>query len=119
MAQRYDFTIDQGATWDKTFGWDGDDGNPVDITDYTARMQFRAGSPLAPNPPALDLSSADNGITLGGATGDIYVELAPATTRALVPGTVYYYDLELTDPTGTVVTRVVQGAAKVDAEVTR
>jgi hypothetical protein len=64
----------------------------------------------------LSLTSA-SGITITGATGTIAVTATAAQTGDIDEGP-YYYDLEITSPTG-VVTRVAQGQVVVSAQVTR
>jgi len=95
--------------------WAQGNGDPVDLTGYTAKMQVR---PQTENgAPVLDLSTGGSGITLGGASGTILVTAPAATTRAIAPGE-YVYDLELTSPTG-VVTTIVAGTFTLFADVTR
>jgi hypothetical protein len=89
-------------------------GTPINITNYTAALQVRS----LPSDPTTVLSlSTGSGITITGATGTVEVHATAAQTRAIDEGT-YYYDLEITAPTG-VVTRLVQGQVVVSAEVTR
>jgi hypothetical protein len=92
----------------------GDALSAVDITGYTARMQLRS----LPNDPiaVLTLTQA-SGITIDGPTGTLAVRITAAQTAAIIAGP-YYYDLEITSPTG-VKTRIVQGELNVNAEVTR
>ena len=92
----------------------GDALSAVDITGYTARMQLRS----LPNDSVavLTLTQA-SGITIDGPTGTLAVRATAAQTAAISAGP-YYYDLEITSPTG-VKTRIVQGELNVNAEVTR
>jgi len=86
----------------------------VDITGYTARMQLRS----LPNDPIAVLTLTNtSGITIDGPTGTLAVRATAAQTAAIIAGP-YYYDLEITSPTG-VKTRIVQGELNVNAEVTR
>ena len=41
-AGKYNFTIEQGATTDFEIVYKDSDGNPIDISGYTARMDLRA-----------------------------------------------------------------------------
>lgn len=118
-AAQYDFDLEQGATFDYTLTWVDQQNTPVNLTGYTARMQFRPGTPDNPT-VALELTSPVSGgvgITLGGAAGTIRLQATAALTAALtaVP---HSYDLELTDGAG-VVTRLIRGIANVTREVTR
>jgi len=40
-AGKYDFTIEQGATFRKVFRWQQSNGYPVDLTGTTAKMHKR------------------------------------------------------------------------------
>lgn len=86
----------------------------VDITGYTARMQLRS---LPSDSVAVLTLTQASGITIDGPTGTLAVRATAAQTAAISAGP-YYYDLEITSPTG-VVTRIVQGELVVNAEVTR
>jgi len=92
----------------------GDALSAVDITGYTARMQLRS----LPNDAYAVLTLTNtSGITIDGPTGTLAVHATAAQTAAIIAGP-YYYDLEITSPTG-VKTRIVQGELNVNAEVTR
>jgi len=112
---RYDMTIYQGASFDTTLTWKvGDPATPVNLTGYTARLQVRSSTDAATT--ALELTTANGGIVLGGAAGTIALAVSATATAALSPG-YYVYDLELVN--GATVTRLVEGRVTVSAEVTR
>ena len=113
-AGNYDITCDQGATFSRVITWKNSNGTPIDLTNYTARMQVRANYPSST--VLLDLTTANGGITLGGALGTITLA-ATATTTAAIAADQYVYDLELI--TGSNVTRVVEGSFTVTPEVSR
>jgi hypothetical protein len=102
----------QGATFDHTLTWTVDT-LPVDLTDYTARLQARAA--YTDVATVIDITDT-TGITLSAA-GVITITI-DADATALVPAGTYRYDLELEDDTG-VVTRLLMGRMNVSAEVTR
>jgi hypothetical protein len=107
-------TFPQGATWSLALTWNDDDGDPINLTGYTARMQVRITYGAA----ATILSLANgSGITLGGAAGTITLSVAATTTATVNSGT-YVYDLELQSGGGEV-TRLVEGTLEVTPEVTR
>ena len=113
---RYDMTIWQGATFNRVFTWRvGTPAVNVNLAGFTARMQLRA----TPNSAAtvLELTTSNGRITLGGAAGTVTLTLT-ATETAALPANQYAYDLELVAGTGEV-TRLLEGFATVDAEVTR
>lgn len=115
MAVAYNVVVDQGADWFLNVTYDQPNGTPVDITDYTAELQFRS----LPNDPVAVLTlTTDEGITITGVEGLIAIHATAAQTRAIDEG-IYYYDLEITAPSTGVVTRIIQGQADVSAEVTR
>ena len=112
-AGEYDITIEQGADWELILTWNRD-GEPVDLTDYTARMMARRR--ITDSYETLSITT-DDAITLGGVAGTITILLKAAETSALRAGT-NVYDLELVSPSG-VVTRLIEGALWIDPEVTR
>ena len=113
-AGTLDFTIEQGATFNLLLTWKIDDV-PVNITNWTARLQARVDVEDAE--VILSLTTSNGGITLGGAAGTISLDQT-ATQTALLPAGTYVYDLELISGVG-VVTRLVQGELNISPEVTR
>jgi len=114
VAGDYDIIADQGATFTRNLHWFDPAGDPVNLTDYTARMQVRQR--YVSTSTILSLVSPTN-ITLGGGAGTIVIT-ASATTMAAVASGEYVYDLEMVASNG-VVTRLVQGTFTVRPEVTR
>jgi hypothetical protein len=113
MAGSYNFTIEQGATFNLLMTWKIDDV-PVNLTGYTARLQARID--VDETDTILSLTTGA-GITLGGAAGTITLDQT-ATQTALLPKGEYVYDLEL-QTSGGIVTRLLQGELNISAEVTR
>lgn len=113
MADRYDFTLDQGSDWYLNITYKDSLGVPINLTGYTAALQFR----LTPSDStaALTLTSI-SGITITPLTGTLDIHATATQTAALAAGK-YSYDLELNN--GGVVTRIIQGTCTVSAEVTR
>ncbi|MEO3860112.1 hypothetical protein [Acrocarpospora sp. B8E8] len=113
MAGTYRFKIDQGATLRRILVWKKEDGTPVDLTDYTARMEIRdqAGGVLL-----YRLDTDNGGLTLGGEAGTITLHI-PAATSTPWAWRAGVYDLELIAPNGDVV-RLIQGGLQVVPEVT-
>jgi hypothetical protein len=114
MAGTHNFLCEQGATFTREITWLDSEGVPVNLTNYTARMQVRATASSAST--LLSLTSSGGDIVLGGTAGTITIT-ASATATAAVAAGCYVYDLELVD--GTTVYRLLQGDFTVDAEVTR
>jgi len=114
-AGRYDFTIEQGATFKRIMTWKDSSGNPIDLTGYQARMQIRP----AKDSPGVILTldtDANGGIALGGNNGRITIEISAARTASLDFKTAVY-DLEL-EKDGNVV-RLLEGSVTLSKEVTR
>jgi len=114
MAEQYSFVIDQGANWNLNLTYKDSTGAAINLTGYTAAMQFRLTSSTVTS--ALSLSSG-SGISITGATGTIAITATAAQTGSMSADK-YDYDLEITSASG-VVTRLIQGVATVNAQVTR
>lgn len=105
--------IEQGATFSRVFTLKDSDGNLIDLTGCTARMQFRTtyGGTLVSS-----LTTENGKITLGGVAGTVTIEISASDTAAFLVQTLYY-DLEIIWATGRV-TRLFEGSAPVTPEVT-
>ena len=114
MAGSFDFTIEQGATFNLVMTWKID-GVAVNLTGYTARLQARVD--VADTTTVLSMTTAGGGITLGGAAGTITLDQTATQTTALSVGS-FVYDLEIIS-SAAVVTRLLQGELIISAEVTR
>lgn len=114
MAVQYIVEIDQGADWFFNVTYEQPAGTPVNITSYTAALQLRS---LPETPTAVLSLTTGSGITITGPSGLVAVHATAAQTGAIISGD-YYYDLEITSPQG-IVTRLVQGQALVNPQVTR
>tara|TARA_R110000868_G_scaffold73093_4_gene212367 strand:- start:2344 stop:2694 length:351 start_codon:yes stop_codon:yes gene_type:complete len=116
MGVSYNTIIDQGADWYFTVIYDNPDGQPIDITGSTAALQLRSlpSSPIY----VLSLATDGDGITIDGGAGTVNIHATAEQTGAIDEGT-YFYDLEITAPATTVVTRLVQGQIVVSAQVTK
>lgn len=113
MADRYDFTLDQGSDWYLNITYKDSLGAPINLTGYTAAMQFRETPSSAT--AVLTLTSS-SGIAITPSTGTLDIHATAIQTAALAAGK-YVFDLELNN--GGIVTRIVQGSCTVSAEVTR
>ena len=115
MASIYNITIDQGATYTLAISYKDSNGAAINLTNYTAAMQLRSTYTSAD--AVLSLSSPSNGIVITPATGLINLTITDTQTAALL-ATTFVYDLEITSPTN-VKTRLIQGNAIINPEVTR
>ena len=114
MAVQYIVEIDQGADWFFNVTYENPAGTPVNITSYTAALQLRS---LPESTTAVLSLATGSGITITGASGLVAVHATAAQTGGIIAGD-YYYDLEITSPQG-IVTRLVQGQAILNPQVTR
>jgi len=121
-AGRYSFIIEQGATTDFDIAYKDSNRDPIDLTNYQARMQIR------PNPSSLDtyitLSSslADDGTGLSiydPVSGSINIFIS-AYSSSQLDFDEAYYDLEIiTGSQYPVVTRILEGKVQLSKEVTK
>lgn len=117
MADTYNTTLDQGSTWNLTVEYEDPNGTAINLTGYSAKLQFRT-SPLA---VVADLTltsiTLNGGITIVPLTGTLNLTATPTQTSLLKPQR-YVYDLEITSGTNQV-TRLIEGTIQVSPEVTR
>jgi hypothetical protein len=113
-AGTLDFTIEQGATFNLLLTWKINNV-AVNLTGYTARLAARVD--VEDTEVILSLTTANGGITLGGALGTISLDQTAVQTT-LLPAGQFVYDLELISAIG-VVTRLLQGELSISPEVTR
>lgn len=115
-ASTYDIDLEQGSTYSTVFTYTDSDGDAVNISGFTARMQVRSVYSVAG--PAISLTtSGGGGIVLGGAAGTVTVTVSDAVSAKIIPKN-YVYDIELVS-SGGVVTKLIRGKIKVLPEVTR
>ena len=107
-----DLTIYQGATFDYPLIWESAPSTPVNLTGCSARL---FASKRYNVPHMIEMSTSNGRIALGGSAGTINLSMTAADT-ALLPASVYYYDLEILYPDNTV-TRLLMGKLKVSAEI--
>jgi hypothetical protein len=122
---RYDLVCKAGSTFRKSFAFRaGDtDGDPLDFTGFTARMQVR---PAIDSPDVLVTLSTEDLSLIDGPTGTLEFVLEDgqldlvidAETTALFAKANYFYDIEIVSPGGEVDSPL-YGRFKVLPEVTR
>lgn len=123
-AGKYSYVIEQGATFQRQFDYLDSNGNPIDLTNYSAKMQIR------PEPGSttlyLTLSSSftadGSGINLNGlngttprSSGSIGITIS-AVSSSMLNFNEASYDLELYS--GSFVDRLLEGKVKLSKEVT-
>lgn len=110
---KLDLSLYRSDNFNHQITWQDADGNPIDLTSYTAKMQARK---TVSTTTVLMTATDTDGLVLGGAAGTIDIQLTPAQTNISNQDNVY--DLELTSPAG-FITTVVQGLFIVKQDVTR
>ena len=126
-AGRYNFTIEQGATVDFEIAYKDSNENPIDLTDYQARMQLRPtresdiiyitlSSSMEADGTGLNLSGSNNLNPPTSGTIGIYIS---ANSSSMLNFSRAYYDLEIvTGSTYPVVTRLIEGVVNLSDNVT-
>jgi len=119
-AGRYSFTINQGTTIKFEIVYKDSDLQPVNISDFHARMQIRPDYADFTDEVNICLSSSldvdGSGLYMNGLSGSIEVYMSAAKTEEFNfdEG---LYDLELYS--GSFVERLLEGKVKIRREVTR
>jgi len=126
-AGKYSFAIEQGSTVDFEISYKDSNGDPIDLTDYQARMQIRPSKGSETVYLTLSSSLADDGtgLNMSGSTGlnpptsgtiGIYIS---ANSSSLLDFNEAAYDLEIvTGSVYPIVTRLIEGSIKLLPEVT-
>lgn len=114
-AGTHNFKAEQGADFIRQITWQDADGNAIDLSGYSARMQVRRE--VDDSAVLLELTTENGYITLGGAAGTIDLNF-PASGTTSLSSSAGVYDLELVSGGG-VITRLLQGTFDVSREVTR
>ncbi len=104
-----DLAIIQGDDFAGVVTVRNEDGTNADITGYSAKAQIRRG--VADDDPVVAVD-----ITTVVASPSVNLAIPHATTATMSGD--YVWDLQLTTPTGAIIT-VIRGKAKVTMEVTR
>jgi len=124
-AGNFTFTIEQGATTDFEIIWTDSNGDRVDLSTYSARMQIRSdygstGTLYASLSSTLD--SDGTGLNLLGSnsqnplsSGSIGLVISAASSSNFTFNEAKY-DLEMVS--GSYVTRLIEGKVKLSKEVT-
>ena len=108
MAIKANIIIDQGADFSTEISVTDDNGDPVNLTGYSAAAQLRKHY----------TSSAFTAFTANvNVSGTVTLSMNAATSSNVTAGR-YVYDCELTS-SGNVVSRLVEGIVTVTPQVTR
>lgn len=118
LAGEYNFTIQQGSDFALQGNLLDDDDAPIDLTNYTLKLQARIN--YYSSIKILDLTSAGGSPNIflnNPSTGSFLIVLSDTITAA-IDANEYVYDLEATDGSGKI-TRLMQGIITLSPEVTR
>lgn len=118
QGERYTLSIFRGETFRRTFRYVDSDENPIDISNYTARMQIRATDD---SDAVLHESTTENGdITISGPAGEVALKIQ-ATDTADWTWVTGVYDLEIVSPSPDfdVEKLIPESRVRVKPEVTR
>ena len=129
-AGRYSFVIEQGATTNFEIQYKDSNNNPIDLSDYTGRLQIRSTFAQDNGELFLTLSSSKNpdgtGLDFSGSngstsptSGSIGIYIAACTSSALTFNEAKY-DLEIYSGSGhcPFTIRLLEGNVKLSKEVT-
>lgn len=115
-AGKKNLVLEQGATFTHIVRWKDTNGNPVDLSGFSARMQVRSAK--ANNTILLELTNTNGRIAINGPSGKLTLTVSAQDTAGIVSGGLY--DLEVIEPGAPeVVTRLLEGKITVSREVTR
>lgn len=113
---KHNFYVYRGATFSEQIEWKDENGTPVNLIGFTARLHMR--DTLEATTPFLTLTTENGGIALGGTAGTVDL-LASAAATSAISATSGVYDLELVAGDGVTVTRLLEGLVTISPEVTR
>ena len=114
-GDKVNITIKKGTTYEHVFIYVDENGVPIDITGYGARMQIRETVTSAAYVYQA-LSGGD--LNIGGVNGELGLSI-PYSVTAAFSFTSGVYDIELITPTGKVVGFVGVSRVKTTPEITR
>ena len=109
MATKANLVIDQGSTFSSDLSLTDENGDPLNLQNYTANSQIRKW--YSSSNAAATFTTAIN-----VATGIITLSLTANQTSNLISGR-YVYDVEIS--AGSEVSRIVEGIVTVTPQVTR
>lgn len=113
-AEVYPITFEQGTPFQLVYTWTDNNGNPVDVTGYSAKL--KVVTDLINKVQILNFVSSGSGtpntsIVLGGAAGTVTVNATAAATGAMNFDTGYY--ALLVESAGAEITKLLEGTVTV------
>jgi hypothetical protein len=124
-AGRYSFTIEQGSTLNLELQYKDANGNPINLSGYSGRMQIRPSvasttvyitlsSSLAADGTGLNFSGSNGATSPTSGSIGVYISAASSSLLTFDTGV---YDLEIYS--GSYANRILEGQIKLSKEVTR
>lgn len=110
MATVANIFIDQGSDYSNIVTVTASNGQPLNLTGFTAASQIRKSY-------SSSIAYSFNASILSAAFGKVRLQLSAAQSEAIPPGR-YLYDVEVTSPSGAK-TRVVEGIATITPQITQ
>lgn len=110
MATKANLVIDQGTTYSATLNLTDENGDPLNLSGFTANSQIRKWY-TSSNSVAFTTS-------VNVSSGEITLSLTANQTSNLSSGR-YVYDVEITETSTNAISRIVEGIVTVTPEVTR
>tara|TARA_R110002012_G_scaffold274638_1_gene460962 strand:+ start:225 stop:611 length:387 start_codon:yes stop_codon:yes gene_type:complete len=126
-AGNYNFTIEQGSTFKRTFKYKDSNGDSIELKNHDVQMDIRSNidsSDTVLEVREVGLTSTETGFTVTSASlnakaNEINLTIDADTTASMSFDTAVY-DIEIADnQTPKVVTRILQGKIRLSKEVTR
>ena len=125
-AGKYNFVIEQGATTDFEIQYKDGNGNPIDLTNYNARMSIKSGiagttylnlsSSLGPCGTGLNLSGSNSAKPPTSGSIGIFISAVSSSALDFNEGV---YDLEIYSGSNCeYVIRLLEGRVKLSKQIT-
>lgn len=114
-AEVHNLTVEKGASYSQVIRWKDDDGNAINLTGATARMQVRAATNVST--ALFEATTANGKLAIVGDLGQITLTIS-ATESAAFTWSFGKYDLEVITADG-LVYRLLRGTMSISAEVTQ
>jgi hypothetical protein len=125
-AGKYNFLIEQGATFQLELQYKDSNSNPIDLSGYSGRLQIRQTIPstavllclsssLRPDGTGINFSGSNG--TTPPTSGSIGIYISAVSSSQLTFDQAVY-DLEI-ESSGGFVTRLIEGSVQLSKEVTR
>jgi len=109
MATKANLVIDQGTTYSTDINLTDENGDPLNLSGYSANSQIRKHYTSS--------NSIVFSTTINATSGVITLSLNANQTANIVSGR-YVYDIELTDASNSI-SRIVEGIVTITPQVTR